>query len=112
MTSTASIDTMPFLEIYADDVKCSHGATVGQLYKDALFYLMQRGISENDAKLLLMYAFITEVTNKISIAALKDSIDDMVKKRLRGDLSICEKCVLHCSRPDIPVEFEIDMSKI
>ena len=112
MTSTASIDTMPFLEIYADDVKCSHGATVGQLDKDALFYLMQRGISENDAKLLLMYAFITEVTNKISIAALKDSIDDMVKKRLRGDLSICEKCVLHCSRPDIPVEFEIDMSKI
>ncbi|NQU33371.1 MAG: Fe-S cluster assembly protein SufD [Bacteroidetes bacterium] len=112
MTSTASIDSMPFLEIYADDVKCSHGATVGQLDKDALFYLMQRGISENDAKLLLMYAFITEVTNKISIAALKDSIDDMVKKRLRGDLSICDKCVLHCSRPDIPVEFEIDMSKI
>lgn len=112
MTSDATIDTMPFLEIYADDVKCSHGATVGQIDNEALFYLMQRGISESDARLLLMYAFVTEVTNKISIQALKDSIDDMVKKRLRGDLSICEKCVLHCTRPDVPVEFDIDMSKI
>lgn len=112
MTSDASIDTMPFLEIYADDVKCSHGATVGQLDQDALFYLMQRGINESNARLLLMYAFVTEVTGKIKIDALRNSVDDMVKKRLRGDLSICEKCVLHCSRPDMPVEFEIDMSKI
>jgi len=50
MTSEATIDTMPFLEIYADDVKCSHGATVGQLDNDAMFYLMQRGIPESDAK--------------------------------------------------------------
>ncbi|MBC8320495.1 MAG: Fe-S cluster assembly protein SufD [Bacteroidetes bacterium] len=112
MTNEARIDSMPFLEIYADDVKCSHGATVGQLDKDALFYLMQRGISESDAKLLLMYAFVTEVTGKIMIEPLKVSIDDMVKKRLRGDLSICDKCVLHCSTPDIPIEFEIDLSKI
>lgn len=112
MTSTATIDTMPFLEIYADDVVCSHGATVGQIDDNALFYLRQRGISESDAKLLLMYAFITEVTSKISINALRLSIDDMVKKRLRGDLSICDKCVLHCSTPDIPIEFEIDLSKI
>ncbi len=112
MMPTATIDTMPFLEIYADDVVCSHGATVGQIDDNALFYLMQRGISESDAKLLLMYAFITEVTRKISITALRLSIDDMVKKRLRGDLSICDKCVLHCSTPDIPIEFEIDLSKI
>ncbi|MAE09025.1 MAG: Fe-S cluster assembly protein SufD [Bacteroidetes bacterium] len=112
MTPNATIDTMPFLEIYADDVVCSHGATVGQIDDNALFYLMQRGISESDAKLLLMYAFITEVTSKISINALRLSIDDMVKKRLRGDLSICDKCVLHCSTPDIPIEFEIDLSKI
>lgn len=112
MTSDATIDTMPFLEIYADDVKCSHGATVGQLDNDAMFYLMQRGIPESDAKLLLMYAFATEVTGKIGIEALKISIDDMVKKRLRGDLSICDKCVLHCSTPDTPIEFEIDLSKI
>ncbi len=112
MTPTAKVNTMPFLEIYADDVKCSHGATVGQLDTEALFYIMQRGISENDARLLLMYAFIADVTVKIGIEALRTSIEDMVKKRLRGELSICERCVLHCSRPDVTVEFDIDMSKI
>jgi Fe-S cluster assembly protein SufD len=112
MTSDASIDTMPFLEIYADDVKCSHGATVGQLDSEAMFYLMQRGISKSDARLLLMYAFTAEVTSKIGIKALQTNIDDMIKKRLRGDLSICDKCVLHCSTPDTPIIFDIDMSKI
>ncbi len=112
MTPDATIDTMPFLEIYADDVKCSHGATVGQIDSEALFYLMQRGIPEKDAKLLLIYAFITEVTSKIDILPLRISIDDMVKKRLRGDLYICDKCVLHCSKPEMPVEFVLDMSKI
>lgn len=109
---TAKIDTQPFLEIYADDVKCSHGATVGQLDEQALFYLMQRGISRQDAYLLLMYAFTAEVTRKISITALRSSIEDMIKKRLRGELAVCEKCVLHCSQPDMPLEFEIDMTKV
>lgn len=112
MTSSAQIDTQPFLEIYADDVKCSHGATVGQLDEEAMFYLMQRGINRIDAKLLLMYAFTSEVTSKISIEPLRLSIEDMIKKRLRGELSICDKCVLHCSVPDKPMEFEIDMSKV
>ena len=112
MTPEASIDTMPFLEIYADDVKCSHGATVGQLDEEAMFYLMQRGINKHDARLLLMYAFTSEVTSKVSIDPLRNSIEDMIKKRLRGELSICEKCVLHCSVPEQPLEFEIDMSKI
>jgi len=112
MTPEASIDTMPFLEIYADDVKCSHGATVGQIDEDAMFYMMQRGISRQDARLLLMYAFASEVTSKISIDPLRISVEDMIKRRLRGELSICEKCVLHCSVPDKPIEFEIDMSKI
>jgi Fe-S cluster assembly protein SufD len=112
MKPTAKIDTQPFLEIYADDVKCSHGATVGQLDEEALFYMMQRGISRQDAYLLLMYAFTAEVTGKISIDALRANIEDMIKKRLRGELAICDKCVLHCSHPDIPLEFEIDMSKV
>ncbi len=112
MTADAQIDTMPFLEIYADDVKCSHGATVGQLDEDALFYLMQRGISREDARLLLMYAFTSEVTSKIEIKPLRVGIEDMIKKRLRGELSICEKCVLHCSVPEQPLEFEIDMTKV
>ena len=93
-------------------MKCSHGATVGQLDEEALFYLMQRGINRDDARLLLMYAFTSEVTSKISIEPLRVSVEDMIKKRLRGELSICEKCVLHCSIPDKPMEFEIDMSKV
>ncbi|MFC2100410.1 Fe-S cluster assembly protein SufD [Bacteroidota bacterium] len=112
LTDKAKINTKPFLEIYADDVKCSHGATVGQLDDDAMFYIRSRGISEENARLLLMYAFAAEVINKISIDALRNRIDDMVKKRLRGELSICDQCVLHCSQKEKPVVFEIDMSKI
>ncbi len=112
LSKTARIDTMPHLEIYADDVKCSHGASVGQLDKEALFYLMQRGIPFVDARMLLMYAFADAVINEISIEALRISIQDMVKRRLRGDLSICDRCVLHCSNPDQPIIFDIDLSKI
>ena len=112
MKSTATVNTMPFLEIYADDVMCSHGATVGQLDNEALFYLMQRGIPFEDANMLLMFAFVAEITDKIKIDSLKTNIDDMVKKRLRGQLSICDRCVLHCTTPDKIVEFDIDLSKI
>ncbi len=112
LTKGAKINTMPFLEIYADDVQCSHGATVGQLNDEALFYLMQRGIPFKDANMLLMYAFVAEVTGNIKIEALKTNIEDMVKKRLRGELSICDRCVLHCTTPDKPIEFDIDLSKI
>ena len=112
MTSTAKINTMPFLEIYADDVQCSHGATVGQIDKEAMFYLMQRGIPFNDARMLLLFAFAAEVTDNIRIETLKNNIDDVVKKRLRGELSNCDRCVLHCTTPDKPMEFEIDLNKI
>jgi Fe-S cluster assembly protein SufD len=109
---TATINTMPFLEIYADDVKCSHGATVGQLDMEAMFYMRQRGISEANARLLLMYAFAADIISEISIEALRERIDTMVKKRLRGELSICEKCVLHCGAPEKEYHFDIDYSKI
>jgi Fe-S cluster assembly protein SufD len=112
MKPSARINTMPFLEIYADDVKCSHGATVGQLDDEALFYMRQRGIPFKDARLLLLNAFTAEVSDKIDIEALRINIEDMVKRRLRGELSICDRCVLHCSRPEQPVEFDIDLSKI
>lgn len=112
LTDTAKINTKPFLEIYADDVKCSHGATVGQLDSEAMFYLRSRGISEKNARMLLMYAFAAEVINKISIEPLKNRIDDMVKKRLRGELSICDQCVLHCGTPEKEIDFEIDLNKI
>lgn len=111
LTDKASINTKPFLEIYADDVKCSHGATIGQLDADAMFYLRSRGIGEDNARLLLMYAFAAEVVNRISIEPLRVRIDDMVKKRLRGELSVCDQCVLHCSTQEKPA-FDIDVSKI
>ena len=112
ISDKAVIDTKPFLEIYADDVKCSHGATVGQLDSEAMFYLRSRGISADNARMLLMYAFAAEIVNKISIPQLKQRIDDLVKKRLRGELSICDQCVLHCNSREQKVSFEIDMSKI
>jgi len=112
LTEKATIDTKPFLEIYADDVKCSHGATIGQLDAEALFYIRSRGISEVNAKILLMYAFAAEVINKISIPELRLRMDDMVKKRLRGELSQCEQCVLNCSTQEKKIEFPIDLSKI
>jgi Fe-S cluster assembly protein SufD len=112
LTDKATIDTKPFLEIYADDVKCSHGATVGQLDADAMFYIRSRGISEANARILLMYAFAAEVVNKIAIPELRQRIDDMVKKRLRGELSICDQCVLHCSSQEKRVTFDIDLRKV
>jgi Fe-S cluster assembly protein SufD len=112
LTDKAVINTKPFLEIYADDVKCSHGATIGQLDDDALFYIKSRGISEYNSKLLLMYAFAAEVVNTIKIEPLKVRVDDLVKKRLRGELSVCDQCVLHCSTKENTISFEIDMSKI
>lgn len=112
LTDKATMDTKPFLEIYADDVKCSHGATVGQLDNEALFYIRSRGISESNAKVMLMYAFAAEVINKISIQELRLRMDDMVKKRLRGELSNCEQCVLNCSTQEHKIDFKIDLTKI
>ncbi|NTW32030.1 MAG: Fe-S cluster assembly protein SufD [Bacteroidetes bacterium] len=111
LTDEATINTKPTLEIYADDVKCSHGATVGQLDHEALFYMRSRGISEDNAKMLLMYAFTDEVITKISIEPLREKICQLVNKRLKGELSICDQCVMHCGC-DEAVVFNIDMSKI
>jgi Fe-S cluster assembly protein SufD len=112
LTDTAKVYSRPFLEIYADDVKCSHGSTTGQLDTESMFYLMQRGIGPESARMLLMFAFANEIVGKISIPELRFRIEDMVKKRLQGELQICEQCVLHCSTPEHPMEFEIDLSKI
>lgn len=89
---TAKMRTKPQLEIYADDVKCSHGATIGQLDEKAMFYMRQRGISEKEARMLLMYAFTADVIEHIGIDSLKDRIKILVEKRLRGELSKCEGC--------------------
>jgi FeS assembly protein SufD len=93
-TPTAKMKTKPQLEIYADDVKCSHGATVGQLDEAALFYMRSRGISVKEAKLLLKFAFAADVIENIRIEALKDRIHLLVEKRFRGELSKCAGCVI------------------
>jgi Fe-S cluster assembly protein SufD len=112
LTETAKVHSKPFLEIYNDDVKCSHGSTTGQLDPEAMFYLRQRSIGEENARMLLMYAFADEILRKITIDPLRSRIEDMIKKRLQGELQICEQCVLHCTTPEHPVEFEIDMSRV
>lgn len=112
LTDTARANSKPFLEIYNDDVKCSHGSTTGQLDQESMFYLRQRGIGEETARMLLMFAFADEIVAKIAIPQLQQRIEDMVKKRLQGELQICEQCVLHCSTPEHPIEFVIDLGKI
>ena len=93
-TREARMYTQPMLEIYADDVKCAHGSTVGQLNDAALFYMRQRGISLNEAKMLLQNAFINEVIDKMQLEPLRDRLHHLVEKRFRGELNKCEGCKL------------------
>jgi Fe-S cluster assembly protein SufD len=96
LTDDAKMYSRPQLEIYADDVKCSHGSTMGQLDDNALFYLRSRGIDKREARLLLMFAFAHEVIQNIKVEALQERIDDLVNKRLRGELSRCNNCAMKC----------------
>ena len=93
-TKEARMFTQPMLEIYADDVKCAHGSTVGQLNDAALFYMRQRGISLEEAKLLLQNAFINEVIDHMQLAPLRDRLHYLVEKRFRGELNKCAGCRL------------------
>ena len=93
-TKEARMYTQPMLEIYADDVKCAHGSTVGQLNDAALFYMRQRGISLDEAKLLLQNAFINEVIDHMQLEPLRDRLHYLVEKRFRGELNKCAGCRL------------------
>ena len=93
-TKEARMFTQPMLEIYADDVKCAHGSTVGQLNDAALFYMRQRGISLEEARLLLQNAFINEVIDKMQLEPLRDRLHYLVEKRFRGELNKCAGCKL------------------
>ena len=93
-TRDARMYTQPMLEIYADDVKCAHGSTVGQLNDAALFYMRQRGISLEEAKLLLQNAFINEVIDHMQLEPLRDRLHYLVEKRFRGELNKCTGCKL------------------
>ena len=82
ISDKATINTKPQLEIFADDVKCSHGCTVGQLDQNALFYLRSRGIPEKEATALLMYGFANKVLGSVGIPQVKNRINDIIAKKL------------------------------
>jgi Fe-S cluster assembly protein SufD len=91
-TREARMYSKPQLEIYADDVKCSHGMTTGQLDENALFYLRSRGISEEEALTMLSIAFTADVVDHVRLNGLKDRLHSLIEKRFRGDLAQCAGC--------------------
>lgn len=94
MSQAARIYTEPQLEIYADDVKCGHGATVGQLDESALFYLRQRGIPEAEARMMLMLAFADDILQRIKLEPLRDRLRTLIENRLRKEDVKCAGCTM------------------
>jgi Fe-S cluster assembly protein SufD len=88
LSNDARVDTKPQLEIFNDDVKCSHGATVGQLEEEELFYLLTRGLPENLARNLLTYGFAEEIIRKIGVESIKSDLDELVLNRLNVKLEV------------------------
>jgi Fe-S cluster assembly protein SufD len=86
LSDTAKVDTQPQLEILADDVKCSHGAAVGHLQEDALFYLRSRGIGEKEAENLLAQGFAREVIERSSLSFMKETLTELVNEKLTQQL--------------------------
>ena len=87
LSDNSTIDSKPQLEIYADDVKCSHGCTIGQLDEEALFYMRSRGIGVSEAKAVLTYAFASEVIENLSIPELKNLSQRLLAQKLNVDLN-------------------------
>ena len=96
LTRDAKMYSKPQLEINADDVKCSHGMTTGQIDEQALFYMQSRGISLDEAKTLLSVAFTADVIDNVRLAPLKDRLHYLVEKRFRGELAHCAGCGTSC----------------
>ena len=90
LSNEAFADSTPGLEILADDVKCNHGSTVGQLDDSAIFYLRSRGIDESSARTLLTYAFAGEIINQVKVASMRIKLDQLVLSRLPGSEAIQE----------------------
>jgi Fe-S cluster assembly protein SufD len=85
LSDEANVDTKPQLEIYADDVKCSHGATVGKLDEQAFFYIRSRGVSEEAARSMLIRAFVDDVVSEIKINQLQEKINHSIFEHLRRE---------------------------
>jgi len=86
LSKTAEADTKPQLEIYADDVKCSHGATVGQLDPVSLFYLQSRGINTESARALLTFAFANEVIDRVNVDSIREQLTSIIAGELLSGL--------------------------
>ncbi len=98
LTKEARMHAKPQLEIYADDVKCGHGATTGQLDENALFYMRTRGIGLAEARMLLLLAFTSDILDHIAVEAVRDRLRMMVEQRLRGGESTCKNCTANQRR--------------
>src|SRR5205085_6494871 len=82
LSDDATIDTKPQLEIFADDVKCTHGATVGQLNEEEIFYLRSRGIGAENARRMLVHAFASDVVNRITMELVRHELEKLISLRL------------------------------
>lgn len=98
LSEEARINAKPQLVIDADDVKCSHGATVGQIDEEAMFYLRSRGIGKEEARMMMMFGFAHDIIRHVKLEPLRLKIDDLIDKRLRGELSKCHHCVMQCKK--------------
>jgi Fe-S cluster assembly protein SufD len=90
LSRLAKADARPELEIYADDVKCAHGATVGQISEESMFYLRTRGMNEADARNLLTYAFAAQALERIEIASVRERVADAIRMLLPGEALVGE----------------------
>lgn len=97
-SADARMHTEPQLEIYCDEVKCSHGATTGQLDEDALFYMRQRGIPLRQARTMLMQAFMADVIDAVSMESLRDRLRHLVERRFEGASESCSACAGQCNK--------------
>jgi Fe-S cluster assembly protein SufD len=93
-TREARMYSKPSLEIYADDVKCSHGMTTGQLDENALFYMQSRGIPRDEARMMLSVAFMSDVIDHVRLDSLRERLHQLVEKRFRGELAKCIGCTV------------------
>lgn len=96
----------PQLEIYADDVRCNHGATVGKLDEAALFYMRQRGIPEPEACLLLQHAFVGDVLQRVADEQHRAKLTALVEQRFRGQMTRCNVCTNKCKNEDETLRYE------
>ncbi len=98
LTDTTRVNAKPQLIIDADDVKCSHGATVGQIDEEAMFYLRSRGISLEEARMMMMFGFAHDIIQRVKLEPLRVKLDDLIDKRLRGEMSKCYNCIMQCKK--------------